>query len=331
LGVKVALRSMRPLLINTSLALATVVVMLLLAEGMLRLYRPFRPVPRTYVGENKNRGSRDMIADAVLGWKFRPNFNGFYQSNAQGFRAAPHFDPNPPRKIIALAGESFTYGLFVEYQKTFAWLIETGLPGSYVDNMGIPGFGLDQIWLTVRTQALPLHPQLVAVAFNIGDLTSSEEAYRPIEGYNKPTFKLVDGRLVPKTAEDRPNSLVRFMQRHSSVWRVVRLAARTLGYHYPLGEWWTLNAAILDAIRDDCRRAAVPVLFIYIPRCSGGHTESFPTLRVYMARNQANFIDLSEGGFALTPDMYIPGDGHLNAKGHRQVADAVLRWLQQNP
>jgi hypothetical protein len=60
------------------------------------------------------------------------------------------------------------------------------MPGSCVDNMGIPGFGLDQIWLTVRTQALPLHPRLVAVAFISADLTRSQEAYRPIEGSNKP-------------------------------------------------------------------------------------------------------------------------------------------------
>ena len=50
-----------------------------------------------------------------------------------------------------------------------------------------------------------------------------------------------------------------------------------------------------------------------------------------MFRNQANFIDLSQGEFTLTPDMYIPRDGHLNDKGHRRVADAILRWTQVNP
>ncbi|HMD97574.1 MAG TPA: SGNH/GDSL hydrolase family protein [Terriglobia bacterium] len=320
---------MRSLLIKASLLLASVVFMLLSAEGLLRFYPPFRPLPRTYVGEYENRQRHFLVADPVLGWKFRPNSEfGIYHANAQGFRARSDFDPNRSCKTIALAGDSFTFGMNVGYQETFASLIETGLPGTCVDNMGIPGFGLDQMWLTVRTQALPLHPRLVTVAFIGADLARSEEAYRPMEGFNKPTFKLVDGRLVPETARDRPNFLVRFLQAHSSVWRVARLGARTLGQHYPFGEWWTLNAAILDAIRDDCRRAGVPVLFIYIP---SRDWKAFPTLSAYMARNQASFIDMSEGGFALTPDMYIPANDHLNDKGHRQVADAVLRWLQQNP
>ncbi len=319
---------MRSLLIKASLPLASVVFMLLLAEGGFRLYPPFRPLPRIYVGEYENRQHVYMVADPLLGWKFRPNSQfDLYHFNAQGFRSASDFDPNRPCKRIALAGDSFTLGIMVKYEETFASLIEAGVPGSCVDNMGIPGFGLDQMWLTVRTQALPLHPRLVAVAFIGADLARSEEAYRPMEGFNKPTFKLVDGRLVPETAEDRPNFLVRFLQRHSSVWRVGRLGARTFGQHYPYGEWWALNAAILDAIRDDCRRAGVPVLFIYIP---SRDWKAFPTLSAYMARNQASFIDLSKGRFALTSDMYIPANDHLNAKGHRQVADAVLRWLQQN-
>ena len=104
------------------------------------------------------------------------------------------------------------------------------------------------------------------------------------------------------------------------------LADRTLAHRYPHGEWWYLNAAILDAIRDDCAKAGVPVLFVYIPTREWG---AFPSLRAYMLRKQAKFIDLSQGEFVLTPDMYIPGDGHLNDLGHQQVAHAVLSWLQQ--
>src|SRR5580698_1974215 len=134
---------MRSPLINALLVFASVAVMLLLAEGGLRLYPPFRPVPRTYVGEFKNRKRPSLTADSTLGWRLRPNAQfGIYRSNAQGFRSRSDFDSNRPCQRIALAGDSFTFGIGIEYPKTFASLIETGIPGSCVDNMGIPGFGL---------------------------------------------------------------------------------------------------------------------------------------------------------------------------------------------
>ena len=244
--------------------------------------------------------------------------------NAQGFRAPFDFPPNQDCKGIAFAGGSFTYGVEVGYQETFASLIQAGVPGSCAYNMGVPGFGLDQTWLTVRTQALPLRPRLVVVTFISEDFTFSEEAYNPGFGV-RPVFKLAEGRLVPQTAEDRPGFVVGFLQHHSSLWRVVQLADRTLAHRYPHGEWWDLNAAILDAIRDDCRQAGVPVLFVYIPTSGWG---AFPSLAAYMLRNQANFVDLSQGEFALGPPSYLP-DGHLNDAGNRRVADAILHWLQQ--
>lgn len=314
------------------LVLGSLFATLLLAEGVLRIYPPFRPLPRTYVGEFENQRRQGYVADPQVGWKMRPHGQsstreGIYQANAQGFRAFSDFDADKPCKKITLAGDSFTFGFRIEFSKTFASLIEAGVPGSCVYNMGMPGYGLDQMWQTVRTQALPLRPSLVVVAFISGDLTRSEDAFRSMEGFNKPTFKLVDGRLVPETAEDRPNFLVRFLDHYSCIWRVVKLADRALAHRYPHGEWWNLNAAILDAIRDDCRRAGVPVLFIYIP---SREWSGFPSLRAYMARSGANFIDLSQGEFTLTADMYIPGDGHPNEKGHRRIADAAVRWVQQN-
>jgi hypothetical protein len=299
---------------------------LVLAEGTLRLFPLFRPLPRTYVGEYQNRGRRDLVPDQLLGWRLRPYMHSdLYQFNSQGFRAPLDFAPSQACKAVVFAGDSITFGVGARYEKTFASLTQAGVPGTCAYNMGIPGFGLDQIWLTVRTQAIPLHPRLVVVTFTSSNFTRSEEAYRPTEGYNKPVFKLVDGQLVPETSQDRPNFLVRFLQHHSSLWRVVRLADRTLAHRYPHGEWWYLNAAILDAIRDDCRKAGVPVLFVYVPSRAGG---AFPSLRGYMLRNQANFIDLSQADFALAPNMFIPG-GDLSDKGNRQVADAILRWLQQ--
>jgi hypothetical protein len=308
----------------------SLVFMLVLTEGTLRLFPLLRPLPRTYVGEYENRpGAMNWcVRDAVLGWRMGPfKHSPLYETNSQGFRAPSDFAFRPDCKEIVFAGDSITFGVKAKYENTFASLTQAGLPGTCAYNMGLPGFGLDQIWLTVRTQALPLHPRLVVVTFTSSNFARSEEAYRSTEGFNKPVFKLVDGQLVPKTPRDRPNSFVRFFEHHSSLWRVGRLADRTLAHRYPHGEWWYLNAAILDAIRDDCRKSEVPVLFVYIPSRAAG---PFPSLRGYMSRNHANFTDLSQGEFALAPDMFIPG-GDLNDKGNRQVSDAIQRRLKQDP
>lgn len=193
------------------LVFGSLVFALLSAEGGMRLFPNLRPSPRTYVGEYGNRQTtHNLIADPELGWKLRSY--GRSEANAQGFRGPSDFHPRQGCNGIAFAGDSMTYGIGVSFEKTFASLTQAGVPGSCVYNMGVPGFGLDQIWLTVHTQALPLHPRVVVVTLICDDLSRSEEAYRSTEGFNKPTFKLVDGRLVPETAADRPNSIIRFLQ-----------------------------------------------------------------------------------------------------------------------
>jgi len=213
------------------LVFGSAVVATALAEGVLHLHPLFRPTPITYVGEFENLPSRSAVVDPVIGWRMRPSFqSGIYQSNAQGFRAPADFDPAEKRRKILLAGDSFAFGTGIAYQDTFGAVIESSLPGSVVYDLGMPGFGLDQIWLSVRHHGLTLRPDLVIVAFISPDFTRSQYAYRARpEGRNKPTFHLVDGKLVPKTARDRPNALFRFLDRRSRLWKVGRLAAGHAG------------------------------------------------------------------------------------------------------
>jgi hypothetical protein len=159
--------------------------------------------------------------------------------------------------------------------------------------------------------------------FISGDLTRSQEAYRPWEGFTKPVFTLRDGKLSPQMPEDLPNPVFRLLDMHSSLWRVGRLAQRTFAHHFSAGEWWNLNAAVLDNIQADCRASGVPVLFVYIPT---KEWQRFPTLEDYMRRTQENFIDMSAANRHPIPETTLP-NGHLNALGNRIVADAILEWL----
>jgi hypothetical protein len=145
-----------------------------MAETALRIVRGTDPInPPTYVGQNENRPSRNFEPDADTGWRMRSNrefewvIDGHpekYRSNRQGFRSDRDFD-HPSGMLIGAVGDSFTWGTGVAYGETFGHLIEKHFEGATVYNFAMPGFGIDQMWMSVRHQILPLHPSLVVVAF----------------------------------------------------------------------------------------------------------------------------------------------------------------------
>ncbi len=317
------------------LLLATASACLALAEIVLSFFPLFEPLPRSFVGEQENLPHEVFAPDPATGWRMRPSlhhlrdtgeFQVTYASNAQGFRSARDFDPAEVRGKIAVTGDSFTFGQGVELEETWGGLVEAGLPDAVVYNLAMPGFGIDQMWVSVRTQALPLRPDLVIVAFIADDFSRSQTAYRPDMGMSKPLFQLVDGRVAERAAGDRPPAPARFIERHSRLLAGLRHASRLVAYRFPLGEWWGLNAAILGAIRSDCREAGVPVLFVYLPARGA---RAFPTLASEMRRVGAPFLDLGQPSEAPA-GIHFEVDGHLNRDGHRWVSDAVLGWIRES-
>lgn len=225
------------------------------------------------------------------------------------------------RRRIVLVGDSFTFGTGVSYEETYGARLEAGLQGVAVLNLAMPGFGLDQVWQSVRHQALALRPHLIVVGIFPAMFERSRSAYRALEGFNKPTFRLQGDRLLARTADDRPSWPIHALEHHSGLWALGARALRGLAYRVPIGEWWRLNAALLDAIDEDCRARNVPVLFVYLP---SNHWRSFATLSGYMARKDLHFVDVSRHRAEQREDLFFPADRHLNTKGHRFVADALL-------
>jgi hypothetical protein len=177
-----------PVARNCVLLLVAAFVPLALLEAGLRIWKvPLMPVSRTYVGQFRNRETPPgLMVDQALGWRLKPTLDfGLYRSNSQGFRSAREFDPSPAARKIVLVGDSFAFGVGVPEEVTFAAVVERGLHRTAVYNLGIPGFGLDQMWLTLAREGFRLHPTLVIVAFIGADFGRSLEAYRGSEGWNK--------------------------------------------------------------------------------------------------------------------------------------------------
>jgi hypothetical protein len=134
----------------------------------------------------------------------------------------------------------------------------------------------------------------------------------------------VGGKLERLGPEDRPPEWRWLLANRSRLWAGVRQMLRLVGHRYPVGSWWRLNRAILDAIREDCRAAGARALFVYL------HTKShrpFPALAGYMRETSADFIDLGNPPLDPTRLLNYPDDGHPNPAGHRFTADAILEWV----
>jgi hypothetical protein len=319
----------RLFLLGLSLALS-----LLAAELGLRVLAIFPPEPRYFVGELENRDSETFVADPHTGWRMRPSFDLIrpwgnkeilYRSNSEGFRSPREFEPSDVSRRIAIVGDSHSYGLGLPYDRTYGAQLEKRLGDAEVWNFSMPGFGVDQMWQSLRHQVLPRRPDLVVVGLYPADFRRSQTAYRASAGFNKPLFRVVDGRLEPRGPADRPAAAIRFLERHSYLWALGRIAWRWAGFRWPVGEFWHLNEAILDAMRKDCAEAGVPVVFLFIPFRS---FHPFPMLQDSMARAGAAFLYLS----AAPPDererMFFD-DGHLSGRGHHHVAELLHRWLEE--
>jgi hypothetical protein len=305
------------------------------AECLLRLLPEFRPVPRWYVGERSSRTHVNWEPDSLTGWRMKPHsaFNWIiggewtsYRANAQGMRAPFDFEAACKTRPIVLVGDSFFFGTGVEYPQTVGAALADSLsfPAGVYD-LAMPGFGMDQIWMSLRHRVLHHCPALVVVGFIDADWDRSLTAYREGEDMTKPTFVLRQDSLRPATPSDRPGLLGRLLSRHSSLRRLGELARRKQAYLSGGGEWWRLNTAILAAMLRDAEAAQVPIVFLRLP--TKDEWRAFPALRAEMKRQRAQYIDLADPS-AMRPDIHLARDPHLSAHGTVYVASRILDWMR---
>lgn len=330
-------RRCRAIWTNTAVLLFSIIIAFGIAELLARQFFDISALPPFYVGEFENRESENFVVDEHTGWRMRSSHTFMwrigeggedhtYKANADGFRSSKEFSQQGP---VVLLGDSFTFGTGVAYEHTFGALLENRLGSTApVYNFAMPGFGIDQMWMALQHQASRFEPKLVVVAFVDEDFTRSLTAYRKYEGFNKPSYVFERGALRLRTGEDQPPALAKYIRRHLAIANAFSLNMEQLGHHLPLGSWWTINAAILQRIALDARARGVPVLFVRLP--SMGQRE-FATLSRHMDSIGAHFLDLGDKTrSAAEPEIFIPGDGHINEQGHRLVADAIFSWISAN-
>ncbi|MCC6694575.1 MAG: SGNH/GDSL hydrolase family protein [Candidatus Hydrogenedentes bacterium] len=184
--------------------------------------------------------------DPTLGWTLVPRWTGEhrntdfevkYQINALGFRDdSPPPDRNPGN-LLAVMGDSFTFGFGVNDGDTFVRHLNEVAPslGAFV-NFAVPGYSTDQEVLLLERSILKLRPRAVLLVVYLGnDIFDNELAYPIQVSLGKPRF------ILEGDALKLMNTPVPPMRKPASNSRE-DLRTAVLGEPSALSEFWSLFA-----------------------------------------------------------------------------------------
>ncbi|MGJ4997005.1 SGNH/GDSL hydrolase family protein [Bradyrhizobium sp. HKCCYLS3077] len=143
-------------------------------------------------------------ADPLLGYELRPGMqirrDGRELSiNSHGLRGPEPVTPKPTVRF-AILGDSVTFGIQQSEAQTISRLMETKLSaacGTSVDvlNMGVPGYGAQEVGELLRTRAKPLSIDGVVYLLNLNDFARRNSLWEGADSglyrmYAPPLLKL---------------------------------------------------------------------------------------------------------------------------------------------
>lgn len=271
------------------LASASVLILLVLLEGAARLYYLVRgvvpPAPdqslrnewawaAAHLLEGRAVASGGSDYDAQLGWRPNESLDAWVRRKGWGLADGDLTVPRHPR--IEFVGDSFTYGLYVSDDESFAVRLGADhLTDHEIVNFGMNGFGADQMLLLYETIGRWYRPNIVVMGFYVGGF---DRARLRFTYYAKPWFDIDEPgalhlhdqpviapqvlygeyasgarRIAPWPTSYVWNTVAASVQRIESARRIEsRNDAR-----------WRLMTALLARFADDVRAdGAMPVLLI---------------------------------------------------------------------
>lgn len=274
------------------------------------------------------------------GWTLTPGLRdvatrgALVSSNARGARGTrEHAIPKPPRlERVLLFGDSYAFGEEVGDEQTFAAGIERRLPGVEVVNLGVHGYGHDQMLLRLHEDAAAYQPDVVLLGYAPWD---DERNLLSFRDYAKPHFALLDGRLelrgVPVPA---PDEILAAEPWRSKLADLARLLARHLRWRYGdlKDERRALTDALLVAFVGDARAIGARPVLVYFPTAQDVAADA-PSRRerevAELCRaHDVPFLSLRERFRRSLPEYASRTTAHWNPTEHDVAADELTSFLR---
>lgn len=248
-----------------------------------------------YEQENKSIAGGDgtqLEPHRDLGWVARKNLKqtdkagNTYTTNSQGFRSLREYSAIDHEKYVVLVvGDSFTYGADADDSVAWPAIFQSLDPSLEVLNLGMPGYGTDQMYLLLQKYIAEFRPNLVIAAVYDEDVFRALLSFR---SFQKPRYIVDNGELrLTNVPIGDPESVYASLKKEMGLelfWSNFRLVnfiqntffqlraklnkqpASLLKYGLLVDdEYKQLNEKILQGIRDVSQQHQADFMIAYVP------------------------------------------------------------------
>jgi len=251
--------------------------------------------------------------------------------NASGFRGPDVAQQKPAgTSRLLILGDSVAFGLGVPYEDTLAaYLAEMLNAGGHweVLDLAVNGYGTPEEVALLRKKGLAFSPDVVLLVYVVND----------------PVPPQLLTALFAELAE-RDQQLLPRLARHSELAGLLldQLRLREQGGHarvtyeraYEYAEWWNRVPTALAALAEISRTNHVPVVVALFPLLYDLDRYPFTAyhgkVRAVLEHDGLPYLDLAEvlpTRDATAYRIHPLDDTHPNARGHREAAAAIYRFL----
>jgi len=320
-----------------------VLVLLLLAETLAQV------ALRVAYGPRVTEGERLQEYDSQLGWanmknrrvpdRYGPNKHATH--NSLGLRATHEFTASipPGRFRISVLGDSYTYGVDVGDADTFVAQLESLAAPIEAVNMGVPGYGIDQMYLLYNRAHARMATDLLVLAFIDDDLRRTKlSAF--MTRFPKPRLRLNGDALtvvnvpVPTWGPSTTTGLLEEFPNRTAVVQVLRSAYDMFLQDY---DPFPVVEHIVSDLNRLSREKRQHFALVYLPSKtdmgSDQRTEAARHLQEFTARDHVPFFDLTEKLKSATKRQGMPvfgADGrHYSETGYKVIAASLLDELRK--
>ena len=262
--------------------------------------------------------------------------NKILNTNSKGFRGKKDspYTKNKEKLRILILGDSFTFGDEVSDDETYSYYLQEMLPNTEVINMGVHGYGHDQMLILLKEEGVKYAPDIVILGFLALDMSRNLLEFRD---YAKPRFFLQGGELkLTGTPVPRPEEILKWDWTRPKIVDLFSLVQHRVKKFSGIQqkEMETITTALLtDMIHTIESIPAIPIL-AYLPRAREiakavpvTQDEEYLFSICKLNPNAQCFSTRPYFAEKIAKGETFKSSGHWEPAGHLAVAEAIKRYL----